>query len=290
MPVTKQNWIPLVNYSMKYGISLSTLRRRIKANTVPFKLDNGKYLILDENVESDESESSAVTNQNKKASAQPTSAPIPAKNHGAEEGVFCSTPSSAPGLYQESILTTANRIIEELKGAYSKILAQQEEQISLLKEEIADLRTLTRVLEDQLYNNTRPQHVSTEAIHELPANLSQEESEAFDELDELSSWESGADTGPSLSDRYNQAIAQRSSAESLFSHSVNERQQSRPAAATSASQSPIVGHDEEFFFDREDETSANQGNGRPERAEHSTPEIDLSNIKIPNDFRLDFDF
>ena len=41
------SWLPLLNYSTKYNISLSTLRRRIKARSIEFKLDQGKYLILD---------------------------------------------------------------------------------------------------------------------------------------------------------------------------------------------------------------------------------------------------
>lgn len=39
-------WLPLVEYSLKSGVSLSTIRRKIKSNTIPFRLDKGKYLIL----------------------------------------------------------------------------------------------------------------------------------------------------------------------------------------------------------------------------------------------------
>jgi len=41
------NWIPLVDYSFKTGISLSTLRRHIKANKVLYRLEDGRYLIYD---------------------------------------------------------------------------------------------------------------------------------------------------------------------------------------------------------------------------------------------------
>ncbi len=44
----KYMWIPLVDYSNKYSISVSTLRRRIKSKSLEFKLDGGKYFILDE--------------------------------------------------------------------------------------------------------------------------------------------------------------------------------------------------------------------------------------------------
>ena len=41
-------WIPLMDYAMKKGVSLSTLRRYIKANKIRFKSEQGRYLIWDE--------------------------------------------------------------------------------------------------------------------------------------------------------------------------------------------------------------------------------------------------
>jgi len=40
-------WIDLVEYASKYGISQSTLRRRIRSKTVTFKMERGKYLVQD---------------------------------------------------------------------------------------------------------------------------------------------------------------------------------------------------------------------------------------------------
>jgi hypothetical protein len=53
------HWIPLMDYAMKTGTSLSTLRRHIKAEKIPFKVENGRYLLradlpADEIVEADE--------------------------------------------------------------------------------------------------------------------------------------------------------------------------------------------------------------------------------------------
>ncbi|NBT59120.1 hypothetical protein EBT16_10090 [bacterium] len=39
-------WLPLVEYSIKSGVSLSTIRRKIKSNSISFRLEKGKYLIL----------------------------------------------------------------------------------------------------------------------------------------------------------------------------------------------------------------------------------------------------
>jgi hypothetical protein len=40
-------WRPLVEYSLKKGVSLSTLRRYIKAGKLQFKIENGRYLLFD---------------------------------------------------------------------------------------------------------------------------------------------------------------------------------------------------------------------------------------------------
>ncbi|MCS6838116.1 MAG: hypothetical protein NZ480_04650 [Bdellovibrionaceae bacterium] len=41
-------YLKLIDYAAKYGLSLSTLRRRIKSNQVVFKFENGKYYIMDQ--------------------------------------------------------------------------------------------------------------------------------------------------------------------------------------------------------------------------------------------------
>ncbi|HTL11407.1 MAG TPA: hypothetical protein VL588_02900 [Bdellovibrionota bacterium] len=41
-------WIPLVEYAVKNGVSLSTLRRHIKAEKIRFQRVNGRYLLWDD--------------------------------------------------------------------------------------------------------------------------------------------------------------------------------------------------------------------------------------------------
>ena len=45
-PVENGTWIPLMDYAMKNGVSLSTLRRYIKAGKSPYKSEHGKYFIF----------------------------------------------------------------------------------------------------------------------------------------------------------------------------------------------------------------------------------------------------
>jgi hypothetical protein len=40
-------WIPLLEYAVKKGVSISTLRRYIKTERIRFKLERGRYFIHD---------------------------------------------------------------------------------------------------------------------------------------------------------------------------------------------------------------------------------------------------
>ena len=54
-------WLPLTEYSVRSGVSLSTIRRKIKSNSIPFKLEKGKYLILFNGSEGETREPQATT-------------------------------------------------------------------------------------------------------------------------------------------------------------------------------------------------------------------------------------
>lgn len=41
-------WLPLMEYAIKKGVSLSTLRRHIKSNKVRYRVEGGKYLLFDD--------------------------------------------------------------------------------------------------------------------------------------------------------------------------------------------------------------------------------------------------
>jgi len=38
-------WLPLTEYALRSGMSISTLRRKIKSNTISYKMEEGRYLI-----------------------------------------------------------------------------------------------------------------------------------------------------------------------------------------------------------------------------------------------------
>jgi hypothetical protein len=119
-------WLPLAEYSMKHKVSISTLRRKIKAEDIQYRLDDGKYFILEHDEAANGNRPSLIS--------EPTavSAAPPETNQKSE-----------------SVITAANRLLADLKKAYTQVLQDKELQIVSLKEEISDLKTLIKVLEDE---------------------------------------------------------------------------------------------------------------------------------------------
>ena len=45
MEISSNHWLPLTEYALRSGMSISTLRRKIKSNSIEFKMEEGRYLI-----------------------------------------------------------------------------------------------------------------------------------------------------------------------------------------------------------------------------------------------------
>ena len=156
-----EQYLPLADYSSKYKVSISTLRRRIKAEDISYVFEDGKYLIQDDPMSTHQrvhrpsprlSEETMVSAHNESSTVArfgdngvvSESAPmfgVRNSSHGE--------PQSSATTADEPVLTVANRLLTELKKAYSQILHEKEEQLLHLKEELLDLKTLVRVLESE---------------------------------------------------------------------------------------------------------------------------------------------
>jgi len=125
--MSAENWLVLTDYSSKYRVSVSTLRRRIKSDQMVYRFSGGKYFLPDRPLEFSE-------------------------NHSAkDEFVAEAAPPwpDAPVKSDEPVLTTAKNILNELKEAYQTILKAKDEQILRLQRENADLQTLVHALESE---------------------------------------------------------------------------------------------------------------------------------------------
>lgn len=130
---SETSWLPLADYSMKYRISMSTLRRRIRNSEVSYKLEDGKYLLPD-------LVWSKVQRTSIEPSIQKTSPPQKVLSEKMEE-----KRSEVPKEREFGM----ESMLSEIKKAYTQSLQDKEEIILMLREEISDLRTLVRVLESE---------------------------------------------------------------------------------------------------------------------------------------------
>ena len=162
-------YLPLTEYSSKYKVSISTLRRRIKAEDISFVFDDGKYLIEDSPMSthqrvhrpSQRKSEDTLMGAHKETwkvdwapkADMPVGEPTPAHSTKGSQGEALPENTNrgnvGEDLGEEPVLAVANRLLTELKKAYSQILYEKEEQILHLKEEMSDLKTLVRVLESE---------------------------------------------------------------------------------------------------------------------------------------------
>jgi len=139
-------WLTLTEYSSKYKVSVSTLRRRIKGDRADYEYREGKYFLKDLPLRQHQRDTGSGTQ--KAPTRQKVSDP---------SGVEARPEAVADRLNQldlqeaspSPVLQTANKLLNELKSAYVLILQEKEQQVLQLKEEVADLKTLVRILESE---------------------------------------------------------------------------------------------------------------------------------------------
>lgn len=116
----ENDWLSLSEYSSEYGVSVSTLRRRIKGKKIKFKQIHGKYFLPRQPLPSQSQTFTPVPNLKK-----------PESSGSSEDNTF----------------QTAKSLLDELKKAYMQSLQSKEDQIIQLKQQITDLKTLVMYLE-----------------------------------------------------------------------------------------------------------------------------------------------
>ena len=147
-------WLTLSDYSTKYSVSVSTLRRRIRAGKVETQFEDGKYKLMD--LPLDEQHPNTQTQSVQQTNGTAPFAP-PQERLGVaviskpktEDSLSTAQNNSRGDSESSQFWVAVNAMMSELKKAYSLILQEKEEQILQLKDEHSDLRTLVRVLEEE---------------------------------------------------------------------------------------------------------------------------------------------
>ncbi len=132
-------WLPLIEYSVKSGVSLSTIRRKIKSNSIPYRLENGRYLILFQDKGSSNLRSNPITRQPGRTNPNPKPTPVEIRHQMVHDMELDGEGS-----------------VHMLVDAFEHALKEKDERIQLLEKLVADLddrinelRLLVRVLEEK---------------------------------------------------------------------------------------------------------------------------------------------
>ncbi len=141
-------WVPLIEYSIKSGLSLSTIRRKIKSNSIPYRLDKGKYFILFSNDSADATNVSQVGETVQKPQGSPTISP-----RFTDRKL---TPRESEGNFDINPVSYREPRKEADTHAFERVLNEKETRIRLLEnrtreleERVNELQLLIKVLEEK---------------------------------------------------------------------------------------------------------------------------------------------
>jgi hypothetical protein len=158
-----QHWLPLTEYALRSGMSISTLRRKIKSNTISYKMEDGRYLIRGDDLsEGARSMGFASSDQamprvpstrpdvegntrNFVAAAAPVSVPAPA---------IASLSSSAPASDEVSVLREEFRRMQEDNNLRWRALEARVtgivKKLEFFSEQMAEAKMLVKLFEEKL--------------------------------------------------------------------------------------------------------------------------------------------
>jgi len=141
------NWLPITEYSVKSGMSLSTIRRKIKSNSIAYRLEKGKYLIF-----FGDKEMSIISPE---PTTRVTTPPVPNRRLSDELAV---APGATFSEKRDSIVRFEQDedAFHMVTDAYEHALHEKEERINLLEkrnreleDRLNELRLLVQVLEEK---------------------------------------------------------------------------------------------------------------------------------------------
>ena len=125
------NWLPITEYSIRNGLSVSTIRRKIKNKSLEHKIENGKYFIMDDNADNEEDD-------NKLSMSTPMGIDVSKKSFASINDVID---------FAQRSIDTATELNRELIDEKEKVIHIQDGLILQLKEQVSELKMLVNILE-----------------------------------------------------------------------------------------------------------------------------------------------
>lgn len=153
-------WLPLTEYALRSGMSISTLRRKIKSNTISYKMEEGRYLIRGDELPGSSRALGFSSSDSTEKSTTLTPRSIPA-SRPAEESRRENTP--VPATMHNSPVTSRGELEllrEEIRGIQEDNLLRWKalearvsgiaKKLEFFSEQIAEARMLVKIFEEKL--------------------------------------------------------------------------------------------------------------------------------------------
>ena len=143
------HWLPLTEYALRSGMSISTLRRKIKSNNIEYKMEEGRYLIrLDQEQEPPVSGGFASNDTSRLPVARPELSVAPPKPALPDEGAVRALRSELDTVRAEMKQSGEEgslrwRALEARVAGIAK-------KLDFFGEQMAELKMLVKIFEERL--------------------------------------------------------------------------------------------------------------------------------------------
>ncbi len=164
MEAHANHWLPLTEYALRSGMSISTLRRKIKSSSIEFKMEEGRYLIRSDDLTEAKAFSGYSSSDAPILPRIPTSQPIMVRNEMLEPATkpaqapiptLSPVPSAPPAMAAE--VAALREEIQRMQGenrlcwrAIEARVSGLAKNLEIFSEQIAEAKMLVKIFEEKL--------------------------------------------------------------------------------------------------------------------------------------------
>lgn len=150
--MSEMNWLPLAEYAVAKGISISTVRRKIKSDAVKYKMENGRYLIASTVNKPKERAVFAYSSDD----TTPTNRPdLIAKPDNKQDPAFANTRTSA---VKNTVTRDTSKGDTETESSFNEVrwralearITGLAKKVEYLSEQNSELKMLVKIFEEKL--------------------------------------------------------------------------------------------------------------------------------------------
>ena len=144
METQMNNWLPLTEYALRSGMSISTLRRKIKSNAIQFKMEDGRYLIhCDELPEDAPGPMGIVSSDHGHDRPRPTPAAL------VKESVYLHAQEDELSKITDELRQYKNEDSLRWRALDARVVGLAKK-LELYSEQMAELKMLVKIFEEKL--------------------------------------------------------------------------------------------------------------------------------------------